>query len=208
MHCGASRERLITEAVTRLGLSSVASSVIRRVVDSGGNPNYFSLDLAPRLGSRVKLYFSHENAALEQLESILSLAPSYRSGDVARFCRALLGDGVQLNKKPICYCFSFVSGVEAPLAVTFHLPVAHYLDNDATIMSRVSAFMASESLPVEAYRRSVMAMARRDLRASVGLQSYFSFRREMSGLKTTGLFVARALCGASRAVSVRRGSRQ
>ena len=185
VHCGASAEQLVTEAVTRLGLSTVARSVIRRVVDGGGEPNYFSLDLAARLGSRVKVYFSHQDAKLEQLESILSLAPSYRALDVVRFCRALLGDGTELNRKSVCYCFSFAAGMDVPLAVTFHLPVGHYIANDALIMSRVSEFMASEGLPVEEYRRSVMAMARRDMHESVGLQSYFSFRREASGLKVT-----------------------
>jgi DMATS type aromatic prenyltransferase len=185
VHCGASGARLITEAVTRLGLSSSAHSVIRRVTECGGEPNYLSLDLAARLGSRVKLYFSHEQATLEELESILALAPSNRTGDVTRFCREILGEGVQLTRKPVCYCFSFKSGVDAPIAVTFHLPVAHYLECDAAIMGRVSAFMLSEDLPVKEYRRAVLAMARRDLHTSVGLQSYFSYRREPSGLKVT-----------------------
>ena len=185
VHCGISGEQLITEAVTRIGLSPAALTIIQRVVERGGQPNYFSLDLATRLGSRVKLYFSHEDATLDELESILALAPSNRPGDVSRFCRELLGEGVQLTGKPICYCFSFTSGVDAPIAVTFHLPVAHYSKSDAAIMSRVSAFMTREGLPASQYRCSVAAMARRDLLTSVGLQSYVSFRREASGLKVT-----------------------
>lgn len=185
VHSGASGEQLITEAVARLGLSQAAHSVIRTVVDRGGEPNYFSLDLTARLGSRVKLYFAHKAAQLAELEHILALAPTYRIGEATRFCRAILGDGVALTRKPICYCFSFASGHAAPLAVTFHLPVAHYLPSDAAVMSRISAFMASERLPVDEYRRSVLAIARRDLHTGVGLQSYFSFRRETSGLKVT-----------------------
>jgi len=65
------------------------------------------------------------------------------------------------------------------------LPVAHYMDSDASIMDNVSAFMAAEGLPVQAYQRAVKALARRDLAHSVGLQSYVSFRREASGLKLT-----------------------
>ncbi len=185
VHCGASGTQLVTEAVSRLGLSQAANSIIQRVTDGGGEPNYFSLDLAARLGARVKIYFSHDDARPHELENILALAGSYRSGDVTRFCRAILGDGVELTRKPVCYCFSFVAGLDAPLAVTFHLPVAHYLSSDAAIMSRVSAFMETEGLPVNEYRRSVLAMARRDLHTSVGLQSYFSFRREASGMKVT-----------------------
>ncbi|HYP74401.1 MAG TPA: tryptophan dimethylallyltransferase family protein [Polyangiaceae bacterium] len=185
VHCGTSGQQLTTEGVARLGLSRAADSVIRRVVDQGGEPNYFSLDLGARLGSRVKLYFSHEDATLQTLEQILALSPSNQVGDVTRFCRGLLDEGTKLSKKPVCYCFSFVSGMDSPLAVTLHLPVAHYCRSDAEIMSRASKLMASEGLPVEAYQRAVMAMARRDLQRVSGVQSYFSFRREASGLKTT-----------------------
>jgi len=185
VHCATSGQQLITEAVTRLGMASATLPVIGRVAQLGGVPNYFSLDLTARLGSRVKLYFSHEDATVQQLESIFALAPSNRAGDVSRFCREILPGIARFSRKPVCYCFSFVSGVDAPIAVTLHLPVAHYAESDAATMSRVSAFMHSEHLPVEAYRRSVMAMARRDLDNSIGLQSYCSFRREASGLKVT-----------------------
>jgi len=185
VHCGTSGEELVTEGVARLGLPPSVLSLIQRVVDRGGVPNYFSLDLAARLGSRVKVYFSHEDVTVDQLEAIFSFAPSNRAGDVTRFCREILGGVPSLRRKPICYCFSFVTGVDGPLAVTFHLPVAHYLENDAEITGRVAAFMAGEGLPVDAYRRAVSAMSRRDLAQAVGLQSYFSFRREAMGLKVT-----------------------
>ena len=185
VHAGTSGRDLTTEAVSRLGLSGVATPIIERVVAAGGIPNYFSLDLAARLGSRVKLYFSHEDASLADLESIFALAASNRAGDVSRFCRAILGADTRLNRKPVCYCFSFVAGSDAPVAVTFHLPVAHYVASDALVLNNVSAFMAAEGLPVKAYQRAVRSLARRDLAGSLGLQSYASFRRERSGLKLT-----------------------
>ncbi len=182
---GVSGRDLVTEAVARLGLSEVATPIIEALVARGAVPNYFSLDLTARLGSRVKLYFSHEDATPEQLESVFALAPSNRDGDVTRFCRAMLGISRRLDRKPACYCFSFVAGVPTPTAVTFHLPVAHYSESDAAIMRNVTPFMASEGLPVTDYERAVVAMARRELGRSVGLQSYVSFRRERSGLKFT-----------------------
>ena len=182
---GVSGRELITEAASRLGLQQVASPIIEQLVAQGAVPNYFSLDLGARLGSRVKLYFSQECATLEDLERVFALAPTNRVGDVSHFCRAILGRAVSLGRKPVCYCFSFAAGADAPIAVTFHLPVAHYMDSDASIMDNVSAFMAAEGLPVQAYQRAVKALARRDLAHSVGLQSYVSFRREASGLKLT-----------------------
>ncbi|HEY1537101.1 MAG TPA: tryptophan dimethylallyltransferase family protein [Polyangiaceae bacterium] len=182
---GVSGQDVITEAVSRLDLEQVAKPIIEQLVARGAVPNYFSLDLGARLGSRVKLYFSHERATLEDLERIFALAPTNQAGDISRFCKAILGRAMSLGRKPVCYCFSFAAGADAPVAVTFHLPVAHYMDSDASIMKQVSAFMASEGLPVHAYQRAVKALARRDLANNVGLQSYVSFRREASGLKLT-----------------------
>ena len=185
VRCGTSAEQLVKEAATRLGLPRSAGALIRRVVAAGAEPCYFSLDLAERLGSRIKVYFSHPEATVEELERILALAPGNHPGDVSRFCREISGGTPRFTRKPVCYCFSFRAGVDAPVAVTFHLPVAHYVASDDLIMNRVSAFMASEGLPVDEYRRAVAAMARRDMRTTVGLHSYFSFRREVSGLKAT-----------------------
>lgn len=185
VHCGTSAVQLVEEAASRSGLSQSAHALIRRVVALGGEPNYFSLDLAERLGSRVKIYFSHPDARVEELERVLALAPGNRPGDVSRFCTEIAGRKQRFTEKPVCYCFSFRSGADAPLAVTFHLPVAHYVSSDELIMNRISAFMTSESMPVERYRRAVAAMARRDIRTTVGLHSYFSFRREPKGLKVT-----------------------
>jgi DMATS type aromatic prenyltransferase len=185
VHDGMSGQASIAEAVKRLDLAGVVLPIVDRVVAMGGVPNYFSVDLAARLGSRVKVYFSHANATFDDLERALALAPTNQRGDVTRFCHAILGRPTKLDRKPVCYCFSFAAGTNTPLAVTFHLPVAHYMKSDAEILNNVSPFMADEGLPVAEYERAVSALARRDLANSVGLQSYVSFRRERQGLKLT-----------------------
>jgi DMATS type aromatic prenyltransferase len=185
VHSGVSGLALVSEAVDRIGLSGVAKSVMAQVAALGGEPNYFSLDLADRLGSRVKLYFSHSDVTPSELEKILALAPSNHVGDITHFCQSILGHTRRLTKKPVCYCFSFVAGVNTPVAVTFHLPVAHYRDSDAEVMHHVSAFMAQHALPEAQYRSAVAGFSRRPLAAGVGVQSYASYRREPSGLKLT-----------------------
>ena len=182
---GGAGSEVLTEAVARLGLADAAKPIIERVASLGGTANYFSLDLGQRLGSRIKLYFSHMDATHAELEAVFALAPLNIPGDVTAFCRAIVGEGTPLTKKPVCYCFSFVEGVSQPIAVTFHLPVAHYLESDALVLHHVSAFMARHGMPVAQYQRAVTALARRALGTSVGLQSYASFRRERSGLKLT-----------------------
>ena len=181
-----SSELVMRESVTRLGFARVAESVISRVTAAGAEPNYLSLDLAARLGSRVKLYFAHPNATIDDLESIFALAPTHSTGDVAGFCRAVLGrDALRFDRKPVCYCFSFTEGAAAPVAVTLHLPAAHYCQSDLHIARNVEALMALHDLPVQTYRRALSAVARRPLERGTGLQSYTSYRREPSGLKLT-----------------------
>ncbi|MEO8906325.1 MAG: tryptophan dimethylallyltransferase family protein [Polyangiaceae bacterium] len=179
---------VFSEAAGRLGLSRAALPVIEHVERLGGVPNYFSLDLSERLGARAKLYFSHMDATHAELEAVFALAPSNIAGDVTAFCRAIVGEAARLTKKPVCYCFSFVDGIDHAVSVTFHLPVAHYLESDALILHHVSTFMSQHGLQVAQYQRAVTALARRALGMSVGLQSYASFRRERSGLKLTVYF--------------------
>jgi DMATS type aromatic prenyltransferase len=180
-----SNTALMMEAVSRLGLTEAAKPVMEAVSARGGIPNYFSLDLAVRLGSRVKLYFEHTDASVADLESIFASAPSNTPGDVTQFCQAIVQGVTRFSRKPVCYCFSFVEGTPHPISVTLHLPVAHYIESDALILNNVSRFMASRELPVREYQRAVAAMARRALGTASGLQSYVSFRKERGGLKFT-----------------------
>jgi hypothetical protein len=185
VHNGVSPEQLIAEASARLGMRERTLPILQEVMRRGGVPNYFSLDLASRLGMRTKYYFAHRDVSPDQLEQIFALCPGHVPGDVVAFCRAMLGNSAPLGKKAVCYCFSFVEGSDAPVAVTLHLPVAHYLGSDALILHHVSAFMAEHRMPVRRYQQAVTALARRALGSSVGLQSYASFRRESGEIKLT-----------------------
>jgi DMATS type aromatic prenyltransferase len=188
---------LIAEAASRLGVSRQMQPVLKTVMRAGGVPNYFSLDLAPRLGMRTKLYFSHQDTDARTLEAIFSLCPRHLAGDVINFCEAMVGHSGALTKKPVCYCFSFVEGAEAPIAVTLHLPVAHYLESDALVLHHVSSFMAKHGMPVREYQRAITGVARRALGAGVGLQSYASYRREQNGMKLTVYLSPELFCGLS-----------
>lgn len=181
-----SPRELVIEAAERLGMSPQIKRVLDAVVRKGGVPNYFSLDLSMRLGMRTKLYFSHQDVDARELEAIFSLCPRHLAGDVSNFCQSMLGHaGPLTKKKPVCYCFSFVEGSDAPISVTLHLPIAHYLVSDALVLHHVSGFMAQHGMPVREYQRAVTSLARRALGSTVGLQSYASFRRERSGMKLT-----------------------
>lgn len=184
VHGGIPAEQLIAEASDRLGMQR-AMPILREVMSRGGVPNYFSLDLASRLGMRTKYYFAHRDVSPKDLEQIFALCPGHVPGDVLEFCQAMLGNQQRLTRKAVCYCFSFAEGSDRPVAVTLHLPVAHYLESDALILHHVSAFMAERRMPVREYQQAVTALARRGLGSRVGLQSYASFRREKGEIKLT-----------------------
>jgi DMATS type aromatic prenyltransferase len=178
---------LVTEALARLGLEGVGSSLeaITSTAASRGVLNYFSLDLSSSPGARVKLYFQHTHACAQQLDETFELCPAHQRGDVIEFCRALVGSDGPYERKPLTSCFSFVQGSDQPTAATFHLPIAHYVPSDFVTVERVASYLASQQLDSDAYRRTMHAFAMRPLHESAGIQSYASFRREASGIRFT-----------------------
>lgn len=178
---------IVTEALTRLGMGN-AVKTLKAAANRGGvldQPNYFSLDLSRAANARVKVYLRHPDATAAELETTFSHAPRHRPGDVSEFCRSMIGNVGPFTSKPATSCFSFVEGSDQPLAATLHLPVAHYLDNDASIRRRVMAYLEAHRLPAEAYDRAIQAMASRPLDETRGVQSYASYRRETTGIRVT-----------------------
>jgi DMATS type aromatic prenyltransferase len=178
---------IITEALTRLGMGN-AVKALKAAANRGGvldQPNYFSLDLSRAPSARVKVYLRHPDATAAELERTFSHAPRHRSGDVIEFCRSMIGHVGPFTSKPATSCFSFVEGSDQPLAATLHLPVAHYLDNDASVRRRVMAYLESHHLSADHYDRALAAMANRPLDQTRGVQSYASYRREGTGIRVT-----------------------
>lgn len=178
---------IVTEALTRLGLGN-AVRTLKNAANRGGvldQPNYFSLDLSRRSTARVKVYLRHPDATAAELERTFSHAARHRAGDVTEFCHSMIGHAGPFSSKPATSCFSFVEGSDEPLAATLHLPVAHYLDNDASIRRRVMAYLEAHRLPADTYDGALAAMASRPLDQTRGLQSYASYRRETTGIRVT-----------------------
>jgi DMATS type aromatic prenyltransferase len=176
---------IVTEALTRLGLGNVVTT-LKAAANRGGvldQPNYFSLDLSRAASARVKVYLRHPDATAAELEQAFSHAPRHRAGDVSAFCSSMIGHVGPFTSKPATSCFSFVEGSDQPLAATLHLPVAHYLDNDASVRRRVLAYLEANRLSAETYDRALAAMASRPLDQTRGVQSYASYRRESTGIR-------------------------
>lgn len=178
---------LVVEALHRLGLPKAAATLKQAATRASGidQPNYFSLDLTRASTARVKVYLRHAGATGDELERIVSMAPSHRPGDAIDFCRAMVGHVGPFTSKPPTTCFSFVEGRDEPTAVTMHMPVAHYLENDATVRRRVATYLNVHRLSYDAYDRALGAMASRALEVAAGIQSYASYRREPGGMRVT-----------------------
>lgn len=183
------RADVVGEAMGRLGFADAARALFDRSPSRGRNQaevRYFSIDLARAAGVRVKVYFAHPGADANDLELEFARAPSHQSGDVERFCSAVVNQRGPFTRKPVTSCVSFISGKQEPSAVTLHVPVAHYARNDADTVRRVSTFLDRNHLPGKLYAHTVQAFAggARGLLGN-GVQSYSSFRRERDGLRFT-----------------------
>jgi DMATS type aromatic prenyltransferase len=185
---------LVEEAMVRLGFSSawpvIAASLGRRGRELD-ELKYFSLDLAPRAESRVKVYMRHLTATVADVELASASAQSHRAGDVSEFVEATSGIASgTFQGRPPATCLSFVerAGNEAA-AATHHFPVnGGYAVNDAEVAARLVRYMTKKGLPAATYERALAAVAERSPTEGLGLQSYASFRRDGEQVRLTVYF--------------------
>lgn len=176
----------VFEALRRLGFADGKALIETAAVRKGADAiHYFSLDLAHTADARVKVYFRHDGATAQEVEDVFALASTHRAGDVIEFCETIAGHAGPFSGKPVTSCFAFTSASKGPKAVTFHLPIVHYLRNDARIAERIGTYLERHRLPRDRYLRAVNAYAGRPLADGLGVQSYASFRREASGIRFT-----------------------
>jgi hypothetical protein len=144
------------------------------------------------------VYVSHPHATPTELDQAFAVCATHRIGDVRDFCQAMAPERALFDSKPLMSCLSFVSGSVSPKAVTLHLPIVHYVDNEAQTLNRVAAWLALNGLNEQAYRNCVQALGKRRSPGGKGLQSYASYRREPSGLRFTAYFSPELFSGSSR----------
>jgi DMATS type aromatic prenyltransferase len=186
--------QLVEEAMVRLGFSNAWPTIARSMGRRGRELDelkYFSLDLAPRAESRVKVYARHLAASVADVEAAAAGARSHRPGDVMEFVEATSGSASGVfSGRPPATCLSFVesAGSEAAVA-THHFPVnGGYAANDTEVAARVVRYMEKKGLPAATYERALAAVAERSPTAGIGLQSYASFRREGEQMRLTVYF--------------------
>jgi hypothetical protein len=184
---------IVEEALVRLGFGAAWPVVGRTLLRRGGELdelNYFSLDLSPNPGARVKIYARHYQASVADLDAVAEAALSYRAGDLSAFLEAVTPGGLSTFKgRPPQSCYTFVDPTcELPAAATLHFPINSYAQDDQVVRQRVVACLERFDLPTEAYESSLEAFANRPIDQGIGLQSYVSFRRYQDEARVTVYF--------------------
>jgi DMATS type aromatic prenyltransferase len=180
---------IVEESLVRLGFTHAWPTLAETVAQRGPDKDefvYFSLDLAAHERARVKVYVRHHDATPAELESALSAARNYISGDAIEFCQAMAPSQNSFSAKPAITAFSWIEGDDVtPSASTLHLPISNYAHDDRVVCDRLDLYFIEHGLPVSRYQSAIQSLATRTLEAGVGMHSYTSLRREQQQRRVT-----------------------
>jgi hypothetical protein len=180
---------IVEESLVRLGFTHAWPTLAETSAQRGPDKDefvYFSLDLAAHAQARVKVYLRHHDATPAELESALSAARNYVSGDAIEFCQAMAPGQTSFSAKSAISAFSWIEGDNAtPSSGTLHLPISNYANDDRVVCDRLDLYFIQYGLPVSRYQSAIQSLAIRPLEAGVGMHSYTSFRREQQQRRVT-----------------------
>jgi DMATS type aromatic prenyltransferase len=173
---------IVEESLVRLGFTHAWPTLAETCAQRGPDKDefvYFSLDLATHDRARVKVYLRHHDVTPTELESALSAARNYVSGDAIEFCQAMAPDQTSFSAKSAITCFSFIAGDDAtPSNGTLYLPISNYATDDRAVCDRLDLYFIQHGLPVSLYQSAIQSFTARSLESGIGMHSYVSFRRE------------------------------
>ncbi len=176
IHGAQDAERIVAEALGRLGLGSPWQAVARNAMQRAGLDQviYFSLDLADASDARAKIYVAHKQASAADVARALEQCPGFEAEDVGRWCQHLLGSRGPFYDRPPITCFALSRGTLDLHTTTLHLPVRCYAQDDFDIARRVCTLLR---FPQRVnYMRALTQLAERPLESGSGLQTYASLR--------------------------------
>jgi DMATS type aromatic prenyltransferase len=179
---------IVEESLVRLGFDRAWPTLAETAAQRGPDKDEFgcfSLDLASSTKARVKVYLRHHDATPAELESALSAARNYVSGDAIEFCQAMAPGITSFSKKPAITCFSIQDDDSAISGGTLSLPISNYASDDRVVCDRLNLYFLKHDCPVSTYHSAIKASATRPLEARIGMHSYVSLRREQQERRVT-----------------------
>ncbi len=177
---------LVAEALRRLGLERAYAVALAHGVRPGqlnrlDRFSFFALDLHARPQSRVKLYVAHRDADGETLVRAARAVADIDDTGVRDLLR-LTGCAGRLAKRPAMSGYTFLAGdTDRPSTSSLYLPIRDYVDDDAQARRRVLAVLDHFGLDTAVIDEAIDAVARRPLRAGVGLIAHVSVKLTAHG---------------------------
>ncbi len=179
------------EALGRLGLGA-AWDAIAAVLRPPDQLAFFSLDLSPQLGARVKLYVRHRGTAAADLERVASCTAEYVPGDALALAQAICGAREpDLRRAVITTLYCVPESRDRPQRAGLQMPLYPYVQHDGAARERIVALLATHGLSSAPYRRCLAALATRPLHEEMGIHGWVSLQREQGAPRVTAYFQPR-----------------
>ncbi len=176
IHGAAEAERVVAQAMGRLGLADAWRELRERALQRAGLDQviYFSLDLTRARDARAKVYVAHRHATSADLATSLELCPGFEPNRLNRWLECLLGGRGPFHARPPITCFAFNRDSLDLHTTTLHLPVRCHAPDDFEVARQVCKFLRFPQRV--SYMRAVTGVAERPLESGTGLQTYVSLR--------------------------------
>ncbi|MBR0692006.1 isopentenyl-diphosphate Delta-isomerase [Bradyrhizobium lablabi] len=114
---------VVSEAMARIGMSTAWRSVAERYaeLEAGGHKiEFFALDLEKPEIARAKVYFRHHSIALNELDTVASLARGHDSGRASHAYNACYDKESLIVNEPMT-CLAFRTGSNCPEEANVYL---------------------------------------------------------------------------------------
>ncbi|HEX3788110.1 MAG TPA: tryptophan dimethylallyltransferase family protein [Pseudonocardiaceae bacterium] len=173
---------LVAEALRRLDLAGAYRTVVEHAVRPGqlGDQDqfaFFALDLHDRPQSRAKVYLAHQHAHAADMMRAAQAVDGVEVEQLREFCELVGGTTDRFAGRPLVSSYTFVEGdTDRPSGYSLYLPIRDYVTDDEQALSRVSALLSRYGIDPTVINDGIAAVARRPLRAGVGLIAHVSLR--------------------------------
>ena len=167
---------LLYTALERMGTAHLWSTVQAHLHRAGQDvPFLLSLDLVDDPAARVKVYFRHFAADIEEVAAVLKAYPGFDPGEVRAFCRTMV-DG-RFSDQPAVTCLSlFDAQTFDRAAATLYLPLWTYAEHDDEVRQRIHRALAAWPQSLRRYEDVLAGIAHRSLDAGTGIHNYISWQ--------------------------------
>ncbi|SEQ80637.1 aromatic prenyltransferase, DMATS type [Lentzea xinjiangensis] len=170
---------LVTEALTRLGLSAALPAVREHALRREGLDrfSFFALDLMDEHRARVKTYVSHDDSVVADVVEAASATPDVDLELLADVVALACGGTGPFTRRPLMSSYTFMSGdTDRPSGYSLYVPVRDYVQDDLEACERVLAIMARCGLDTAPFVMALASIVRRPLGEGVGLIAHVSLR--------------------------------